>query len=118
MKALHKLLLQRFNESAISFVLGCFFGITVCQLFIDLYKGEITSENYSKMGFFISSCGIYHYMEFMYKSEFYNHDLSWHDFQIDHSKAYGIAMLLCLIEFKAREWTLNSYMLEIKDVEN
>ena len=34
-------------------------------------------------------------------------DLSWHDFQIDHSSAYIIAMAVCLTEFSLRRWYLS-----------
>ena len=54
------------------------------------------------MGLFLSSCGLYHFMEFMFKSEFYHDDLTWHDFQIDHSAAYGVAMVVCLTEYTLR----------------
>ena len=54
-------------------------------------------------------------MEFMFKSEHYNHDLSWHDFQLDHSWAYGVAMVLCFLEFTSREWTLSSYENQIQE---
>ena len=80
MKAIHRLLLQRFNESIISCLLGCFFGLTIIQVILDIFNLEISYGEYSKMGFFLSSLGIYHYMEFMYKCEHHIHDLSWNDF--------------------------------------
>lgn len=96
---INKRLLARFNECIISFCLGCFFGLTASQVLIDGFKMNYQLSHYSKMGFFISSCGIYHFMEFMYKSEYHHMDLNWHDFQIDHSLAYGAAMIMCLVEF-------------------
>lgn len=71
---------KRYFESVISFLLGYLFGITVCQLLLDLINFKMNYERYSKLGGFLSSLGLYHFMEFMFKSEHYNHDLSWHDF--------------------------------------
>lgn len=60
------------------------------------------------MGLFISSCGLYHFGEYMYKCkyQFWGQDdkLSWHDFQIDHSWAYLVAMGLCFAEYGFRKW--------------
>ena len=125
MKKLHFKLLTRFNESMLSFTMGCFFGITFSQLIMDFclvvtgYQdfdyGEL-SRNYGKLGLFCSSCGLYHFMEFMFKSEFYQDDLSWHDFQIDHSWAYGVAMLMCLAEYTVRVQMLGRYEIQMRDI--
>jgi protein-S-isoprenylcysteine O-methyltransferase len=59
---------------------------------------------------FGSSIGLYHFAEYMYKL-CYQHinepDLSWNDFQINHSSAYIIAMMVCLAEFSLRRWYLS-----------
>lgn len=83
---------QRVCECFISFWLGYAFASAI---------GPTITGNFalvSKILFFITSCGLYHYMEFMFKCEYHNWDLSWHDFQIDHSWAYGAAMVMCLVE--------------------
>ena len=59
---------------------------------------EIEWEFFSKLGFFMSSCGLYHFMEYLYKCKYHHAELDWHDFQIDHSWAYGAAMVMCLLE--------------------
>ena len=106
MRELHFMLLKRFNESMISLLLGCFFSITFAQLAIDLFFlaayrnfDHVDLNEYSKMGLFLSSCAVYHFMEFSYKSEFHLYSLSWHDFQLDHSRHYVIAMCVALTEF-------------------
>ena len=99
MRDLHKKLMARFNESLIAFCLGAFFGLTIMQVLKDIFTLSFEPSNYSKLGIFISSLGLYHFMEYMYKAEYHHIDLNWHDFQIDHSKAYGVAMLPCMIEY-------------------
>ena len=66
-------------------------------------------SSFAKIHFFLSSCALYHYGEFMYKLCYQLNneaDLTWHDFQIDHSWAYIVAMSLCIIEFTIRRWLL------------
>ena len=88
------MLLARFNESVISFLLGCFFGVTISQLFIDaallIFKNakfEAVVINYGKLGFFMSSMALYHFMEFMYVANFHfrgnDEELNWHKFLLD-----------------------------------
>ena len=50
-------------------------------------------------------------MEFMYKLSYHYYDLSWHDFQIDHSKAYVIAMCVCLTEYWLKRYFGTEYFL-------
>jgi len=57
------------------------------------------------MTLFISSLGLYHFWEYLFKAKFKlkkNKDLNWHDFQINHSYAFGAAMLMCLTEYSLR----------------
>ena len=99
MRGLYQKLMARFNESLIAFCLGAFFGLTTMQVLKDIFTLTFEASNYSKLGIFISSLGLYHFMEYMYKAEYHHYDLNWHDFQIDHSKAYGAAMFACVAEF-------------------
>ena len=64
---------------------------------------SIALSNVTKLKIFGSSCGLYHYMEFMYKLEYHFYDLTWHDFQIDHSLAYVVAMCVCLFEYGLKQ---------------
>jgi len=48
-------------------------------------------------------------MEYLFKSEYYQNDLTWHDFQMTHSKEYGIAMILCLLEYTIRNFLLDFF---------
>ena len=77
---------------------------------------NVIGQNYSKLGVFCSSCGLYHFMEFMFKSEYYQNDVSWHDFQLDHSWAYGVAMCLCFAEFSIRNYLLARYSHPMMDI--
>lgn len=92
-------------EAFISFGLGFFFGHTAAPLLVSIAKldASVALNNVTKLKVFGSSCGLYHYMEFMYKLEYHFQDLSWHDFQIDHSLAYVVAMCLCLLEYGSKQ---------------
>lgn len=59
--------------------------------------------------------GLYHFMEYVFKLCFHNYDLSWHDFQIDHSWAYAAAMLLCLVEYGSKQALISKYA-DSKDI--
>jgi len=57
------------------------------------------------MTLFISSLGLYHFWEYLFKAKFKlkkNKDLNWHDFQIDHSYAFCAALIMCLTEYSLR----------------
>lgn len=102
----------------ISLVLGSFFGITIVEILRDIFSQKL-SYKYTKMGFFISSCGFYHFMEFMYKLEYHlKKGLTWHDFQIDHSKAYAGAMFLCMLETRVRQRIIGHFARQIMDIKN
>lgn len=67
---------------------------------------------YTKINTFFSSVALYHYCEFMYKLSYQlkkEKDLNYEDFQITHSYAYGIAMIICLAEFCARQYIIGQY---------
>ena len=82
---INKRVFARFVECFVSFGLGYCFGITASRVILDGIKMNYSLSHYSKMGFFISSCGLYHFMEFMWKCQFHHMDLTWHDFLIDQS---------------------------------
>ena len=46
-------------------------------------------------------------MEFMYKSEFHHMDLNIHDFLLDYSFDYWAAMIMCIVEYSAKQDVLN-----------
>jgi hypothetical protein len=97
-------------ESIISIFLGCLFGITFGQILIDIFslpKIFPDLKNYSKLGFYLSSLGIYHYMEYIYKSEYHHKNLSWHDFLLDYSVDYVVAILLSFAEYFTRNYFIN-----------
>ena len=97
-------------ESLISIFLGFLFGLTFSQIVKDIFtlvfKFKVPElYNYSRMKIFLSSLGIYHFWEYLFKAKFKfkkNKNLDWHDFQIDHSYAYGAAMMMCLSEYYLR----------------
>ena len=43
-------------------------------------------------------------MEYMYKAEYHHETLSWHDFLLDHSMAYLIAMFVSFSEYMSRSY--------------
>lgn len=121
--SIHRMLLQRYNESIISFLLGSFFGITVTQIIMDVLifvviqgqtdKFTLLGKNHNKMGFFLSSLGLYHFAEYMYKCryQFFGNDkkLNWNDFQLNHSWAYNLAIFLCFCEYGARWYIISAW---------
>ena len=102
---------KRYGESVIAFGLGLLLGLTftlLIQQFTDLSSALIL-ENWSKLLIFAGSCSLYHFMEYFYKLCYHFYDLSWNDYQINHSWAYGVAMVLCLTEFGAKWYILAHY---------
>ena len=96
---------MRASEAVISFMLGCFLGLTVCPLVKSMFVMGV-DPSLSKLGFFLSSYGLYHFAEFMFKQKHYYYDLTWHDFQLDHSVPYMVAMVMCLSEHSAKRLIL------------
>ena len=68
-----------------------FMKAKLCEFFISFWLGygfalgvgPVVTGHYSivtKMALFVSSCSLYHFMEYMFKCQFHPWSLSWHDF--------------------------------------
>lgn len=80
--------MNRCNESIVSFILGqmagVFFGLLISNLATAASSGTYSLEavmgGITKIRFFLSSVGVYHLMEFMYHLEYQYEKLSFNDF--------------------------------------
>lgn len=83
-------------EFFISFCLGMGFSFAVAPLLL----GKL--DLMPKINIFVSSCSLYHFTEYLYKCSYHHWDVSWHDFLLDYSLDYAVAMFVCLVEYFSR----------------